>query len=233
LAGVMSCDGSIEVHDGVRAALGASRGARERLRAVPRIRRQSQDGLQMDRALRYLRCPLPQGPAAPAPPPPDAATYRGRGRRSHATQEPTLVGPEEASLGLRQAVPAPAAAVAQCHRCDPQTPRHDQTQVEATVEGSALTAPLGSCDAPNDVWCADFKGWFKALPSAHPPSGARAQKAPSSSCSPRPSKCRGPSTASPTPRLRPRARGTCPTGRPTRRLGSRGRRRRCRPRPTA
>ncbi len=24
-----------------------------------------------------------------------------------------------------------------------------------------MTAPFGACGAPNDVWCADFKGWFR------------------------------------------------------------------------
>jgi transposase InsO family protein len=25
----------------------------------------------------------------------------------------------------------------------------------------AMTAPFGACGSPNDVWCADFKGWFR------------------------------------------------------------------------
>src|SRR4051812_35635297 len=25
---------------------------------------------------------------------------------------------------------------------------------------AAVTAPFRGCDAPNDVWCIDFKGWF-------------------------------------------------------------------------
>lgn len=28
------------------------------------------------------------------------------------------------------------------------------------VPGASVTAPFRGCDAANDVWCIDFKGWF-------------------------------------------------------------------------
>jgi putative transposase len=60
----------------------------------------------------------------------------------------------EANPGKR--VPGPSVMAKVLKRRGMTTPRRRRRRLRA----AGVAAPFSGCDAPNDVWCIDFKGWF-------------------------------------------------------------------------
>jgi transposase InsO family protein len=104
----------------------------------------------------------------------EALQDRGRAPRQHPNQTPESI--EEAVLGLRRAHmswgPRKLKRVLEREQPQRQWPAASTIGAMVAREGlvvrrkkrrrvPAYTQPFESADAPNRVWCADFKGWFR------------------------------------------------------------------------